>query len=89
MTKMTNVAACPMATKVHEPATQTNKPASKPQVDVEALHKELQDKRKLLNLLEEKGIAHKIDVKAIDKALADLYIIMETKESATGRGGKA
>lgn len=89
MTKMTNVAARPNTTKVYEPATQTTKSASKPQVDVEALHKELQDKRKLLNLLEEKGIAHKIDVKAIDKALADLYIIMESKESVTVRGGKA
>ena len=89
MTKMTTIAARPAVNKMREPATPTHKTGSKPQVDVEALHKELQDKRKLLNLLEEKGIAHKIDVKAIDKALADLYIIMETKESATAPGGKA
>jgi hypothetical protein len=55
---------------------------SKPEVDIEALQKELQDKRKLLNLLEEKGVPHNIDVKAIDKALADLDAIIESKGRA-------
>jgi len=52
---------------------------TQPKVDVQALQKELQTKRKLLNLLEEKGVAHKIDIKAIDKALADLNAIIGSK----------
>ena len=81
MPKTTNIAARPVPAKLHEPSVKTDKP-KKPGVDVEALHKELQDKRKLLNLLEEKGVAHHIDVKAIDKALADLDAILESKGRA-------
>jgi hypothetical protein len=83
MSKTTNIAARPVPAKVQEPLIKKVKSGKKPEVDVETLQKELQDKRKLLNLLEEKGIAHKIDVKAIDRALADLYDILKAKESAT------
>lgn len=87
MSKTTNVAARPALIKVQEPAIKSDKASKKTGVDIEALHEDLQNKRKLLNLLEEKGVAHKIDVKAIDKALADLYAIMESREPANIRGG--
>jgi len=82
MSKTTNIAARPAHTRVHEPVVGKVKTGKKPEVDIEALQKELQDKRKLLNLLEEKGVSHNIDVKAIDKALADLDTIIESKGRA-------
>jgi len=79
MSKTTNISARPVPTELHERSKSVDRCNKKPEVDVKALQKDLQNKRKLLNLLEEKGVTHQIDVRAIDKALADLNAIIESK----------
>ena len=79
MSTTNNIAVRPAPRKIQDHAVKPDKPGKKPEVDIQALQKELQTKRKLLNLLEEKGVPHKIDVKAIDKALADLDAIIGSK----------
>ena len=73
MSSTTTIVAKPVGRKVREPQTTPAQPVTKDGVDVTTLRKELQEKRKLLNLLEKKGVAlPQIDKAAIDKALADL-----------------
>ena len=83
MSNTTAIVAKPSVTEVREPQTRPVQPVKKDGVDVTTLRKELQEKRKLLNLLEERGIAlPQIDKAAIDKALADLDGIIATSDTA-------
>lgn len=79
MTKTTNISARSASTKVQEHVVKHDNSTKKSAVNIEALQKELQEKRNLLNLLEKKGIKHQIDVQAIDAALADLDAIIESR----------
>ena len=83
MSSTTTIVADPVITKVREPQTTPAQPVKKDGVDVTTLRKELQEKRKLLNLLEEKGVTlPQIDKAAIDKALADLDSIIASSDTA-------
>ena len=82
MSSTTKIVTKPVELKKVEPQQAQPKPAQREGVDVATLRKELQEKKALLNLLEEKGVAlPQIDKAAIDKALADLDGIIATADT--------
>lgn len=83
MSSTTKIVAKPIELKKVEPHPEKATSQPRNDLDVAALRQELQEKRKLLNLLEEKGVAlPQIDREAIDRALADLDGIITASETA-------